>query len=95
MYYIQDSTIGRYVTFNTPNEVVKYFDVLIPRAFNMSKENYIQNLLDLGYGENDKDGVMLTNVLSEQFNIGQIKGGNYVKCDIHETVKYAQKEYGD
>ncbi len=95
MYYIQDTTFGKYVTFKTVADLVGYFENMIPRAFKISKTQYIQNLIDLGYGYNDSDGVMLTRAMSEQFNIGQIKSGNYVKCDIHETIRFQQEEYGN
>lgn len=94
-FYIQDSTIGRYVVFNTVPEVVKYLEAMIPRAFHMSKEEYIQNLLDLGYGYDDRDGVMLTRVMSEQFNVGVIKDGAYVRTDIHQAAAFTKPEYGN
>ena len=94
-FYIQDSTIGKYVTFDTVSEVVKYLEDMIPRAFKISKEKYIQNLLDLGYGYDDRGGVMLTRVMGEQFNIGVIKEGTYVRTDIHTIAAFQKDEYGD
>jgi hypothetical protein len=94
-FYIQDSTIGKYVTFNTVPEVVIYLEGMIPRAFKMSKEKYIQNLLDLGYGYDDQGGVMLTRVMSEQFNVGVIKDGSYVRTDIHTAAAFQKEEYGN
>lgn len=93
-FYIQDTTIGRYVHFDSIPEVVRYLEAMIPRAFKVSKEEYIQNLLDLGYGYDDMGGVMLTRVMSEQFNIGIIKDGNYVRTDIHEVGSFQRDEYG-
>lgn len=94
-FYIQDSTIGRYVTFNTVPELVNYLNGMIPRAFKMSRGEYVQNLLDLGYGYDDPTGVMLTRVLSEQFNVGVIKNNNYVRTDVHSIDRFQSEEYGD
>lgn len=94
-FYIQDSTIGRYVTFNTVPEVVAYFNQLIPRAFKLSRSQYVQNLIDLGYGYDDPEGVTLTRAIAEQFNIGVIKNNTFVRTDIHAIAKFQQTEYGD
>jgi hypothetical protein len=76
-------------------ELVNYFNYLIPRAFKMSRSQYVQNLIDLGYGYDDPAGVMLTRALSEEFNIGVIKNNNYVKTDIHTATAFQKEEYGD
>jgi len=93
--YIQDSTLGnKYVTFDTIPQLLNYFNELIPRAFNMSRNQFIQNLIDLGYGYDDPDGVMLTRAMSDQFNIGIVKDNNYVKTDVHESFHYHDENYG-
>ena len=70
----QDTTVGKYVQFNTVAELVNYLgNVLVPRAFNLSRKQYTQNLTDLGHGPDDRDGVTLTRALSEQFNIGVVR----------------------
>jgi hypothetical protein len=94
-YYIKDSTINRVVYFNTVNEVVSYFDQLIPRAHNVSRANYVQHLVDLGHG-NDSNGVTLTRVLSEQFDIGiERKNGKLERTDIHAASRFTDEGYGD
>jgi hypothetical protein len=93
--YIQDSTIGKYVTFNTVPELVKYFNFMIPRAFKISKEEYVQNLIELGYGYDDPQGIMLTRAMSENFNIGVIRNDTYVRTDIHTATQYQKEEYGN
>jgi len=93
--YIQDATIGQYVTFNTVQELVLYLNSMIPRAFNMPRDKYVQNLIDLGYGYDDRDGVTLTRAMAEQFNIGVIKNNTYVRTDVHSISRFQQEEYGD
>lgn len=94
-FYIYDSTVGRYVTFNTVPELVNYFNFLIPRAFKISRKEFVQNLIELGHGYDDAQGVMLTRVLSEQFNIGMVRDGSYVRTDIHAISNFQKAEYGD
>lgn len=94
-FYIQDSTVGKYVTFNHVSELVSYLTGLIERAFKMPRHEYVQNLLDLGYGYDDAAGVMLTRAISEQFNIGVIKNNTYVRTDVHSIDRFQNEEYGD
>ena len=94
-FYIQDSTLSKYVTFNTVPELVSYLKSMIPRAFNIKQEEYVQNLLDLGYGYDDIEGVMLTRAMAEQFNLGVIKNNSYVRTDVHSISRFQNEEYGD
>ena len=94
-FYIQDATINRYVTFDTLPELVKYINNMIPRAFNMSREQYVQNLIDLGHGYDDPEGVMVTRAISEEFNVGVIKNNTCVKTDVHTAAAYQKEEYGN
>ena len=92
--YVQDSTIGQYVTFNTVPELVDYLNKMIPRAFKISRSEYVQNLIDLGHGYDDPQGVMVTRVMADQFNIGIIKNGNYMRTDVHELSNFQNEEFG-
>jgi len=94
-FYILDSTIGKYVTFNTVTELVSYFNFLIPRAFKQSRQEFVQNLIDLGHGYDDPKGIMLTRALSEQFNIGVVRDGSYMRTDVHAINNFQKAEYGD
>lgn len=93
--YIQDATIGQYVTFNTVQELVSYLNTLIPRAFKISRSEYVQNLIDLGHGYDDPQGIMLTRAMADQFNIGVIKNNSYVRTDVHSISNFQNPEYGD
>lgn len=92
--YIQDSTIGRYVTFDTVPQLVGYLNLMVPRAFNMSRTQYVQNLIDLGHGYDDAAGVMFTRAMAENFNIGIVKNNSYVRTDIHEISNFQTEEFG-
>ena len=95
-FYIQDPTLGqqKYVTFNTVPELVNYLNTMIPRAFKISRAEYMQNLIDLGHGYDDRDGVTLTRAMADQFNIGLVKNGTYVRTDVHTANAFEKEEYG-
>jgi hypothetical protein len=95
-FYIQDTTIGKYVHFKTVGELVNYLgNNLVPRAFQLSRKQYTQNLADLGHGPDDAAGVTLTRAVSEQFNIGVVRNGNYVRTDVHTATSFLSEGYGD
>lgn len=94
-FYIQDSTIGKYVTFDSVPDVVRYFDQMIPRAHKMTRKQFMQNLIDLGHGYDDAEGVTITRAMSEQFNIGVVRNNSYVKTDIHTATRFVKEGYGD
>jgi len=93
-YYTQDPTIGKYVHFNNVSELVTYLEGLVVRAHKLTRKQYMQNLVELGYGYDDPQGVTFTRSMGDEFNIGVIKNGRYVKTDIHNTVTYAKPEFG-
>lgn len=94
-YYIHDTTVGKVVYFNTINELVGYYDKFIPRAYNVSKPQFVQHLIDLGHGFDD-NGVVLTRAISENYNIGVLRKGNkHERTDIFEATRFLKEEYGD
>lgn len=95
-YYIKDSTIRKVVYFNQINELVSYFNQLIPRAHKVTRDQYAQHLMDLGHGPDDSMGVTMTRVLSEQFDIGiERKNGKLERTDIHAATQFTDEGYGD
>ena len=95
-FYIHDTTIGKFVYFNTVKELVNYLkNYLIPRATNNTSQQFIQHLIDLGHGYDDEDGVMITRAISEKFDIGVVKDNKHLRTDIHSTNKYSKEGYGD
>jgi hypothetical protein len=94
-FYINDNTIGRYVYFNSVDELVTYLEGLVKRATGLTRAQYMQNLIDLGYGYDDSQGVIFTRSIAEQFEMGAInKDGGRIKCDVHEAISFLKEEYG-
>jgi hypothetical protein len=93
--YIHDSTIGKYVTFNTVPQLVSYLNTMIPRAFKMQRNEYVQNLIDLGHGYDDPKGVMVTRAMAEEFDMGVIRENKYIRTDIHELSSFQDEGYGN
>jgi hypothetical protein len=98
-YYIIDNTIRKEpFIYNSVNEIVKHLETAVQRKFRQTRRQYMQNLIDLGYGYDDVQGKVFTQSLSEYFNIGTVrKDGSLVKGNIHEVDQYSKyrTEMGD
>lgn len=93
-FYVQDSTIDKFVYFETVAEVVKYLEQVVQRAYGLNRQQYTQNLMDLGYGPDDRDGVTFTRAVADQFNIGVVTpDGKQFKTDIHTATCFERDEY--
>ena len=97
-YYIIDTTVtDKNKTFNSIEEVVKYLEGTVLRKFSLSRADYMQNLIDLGYGYDDQKGATFVQSLSEYFNIGVLRNGAPMRTNIHEATYHNKfrKEFGD
>jgi hypothetical protein len=77
---------------------VKHLEGTVQRRFNLTRKQYMQNLIDLGYGYDDDNGITFTQSLAEYFNVGVIsKDNRLIKTNIHEAsrnLKYLE-QYGN
>ena len=98
-YYIIDNTIRKEpFIYNSVNEIVKHLETSVQRKFRQTRQQYMQNLIDLGHGYDDVQGKVFTQSLSEYFNIGTVrKDGTLIKGNIHEVEQYSKyrTEMGD
>ena len=98
IFYIKDTTLGKDpIFFKTIKEVVKHLEGSVRRKFNQSRQQYMQNLVDLGHGYDDDEGKNFTEALSRVFEIGLKKPMGLLKCNIHEAALYSnyRTEMGD
>lgn len=94
-YYIQDSTLnGKYIHFKTIPELISYLEGVVFRSHRLNRQQYMQNLIDLGYGYDDAQGATFTRSLAEEFNIGIIQDGKYLKTDVHSVQAFSKPEFG-
>ena len=95
-YYVYNSTIQKYVYFNSVPELVTYLSTnLVPRATGLNRQQFAQNFSELGYGEDDREGVTLTRVLSETYDIGIVRNNTHLRTDVHAATRFNNEGYGD
>jgi len=83
--------------FNSVPELVRELEVLVKQKIGMSRKEYMQNLIDLGYGYDDPQGVTFTQAMTEFFEIGTFNNGQFKKTNVHESEYFSKykKEFGD
>jgi hypothetical protein len=90
-YYILDTQRCREpVVFNSVLDVVSALEIVVKYKFNLSRKQYMQNLIDLGYGADDSIGRTFTESMADYIEIGVVKNGRCVRCNIHEAAHHAK-----
>ena len=97
-YYIKDTTINKIIYKNNVQEIVKHLEEVCKRYHKKSRKLYMDEMVSLGHGYDDDQGVYFTELLGADFDIGVLRrDGKHIKCSIHEharDVKY-RNEMGD
>jgi hypothetical protein len=52
-------------------------------------------LEEVGHGEDDRQAVNFVRAMAEAFNIGIVREGNLMRCDITAVALYQKPEYGN
>lgn len=94
--YITDTTITpvRDVVFNTFSAAVKHLEGMSQKAFGQSRKQYMLLLESMGHGDDDTNSVNFVRAMSERFNIGVIREGRKMRCDITSAFMFNKPEYG-
>ena len=97
-YYIIDTSLGKKpIFFNKINEVVTHLEGSCKRIYNLSREQYMQNLVELGHAADEPTGRNFITSMSDRINIGLIKDNTLLRCDIFAATHYSKytTEMGD
>lgn len=90
-YYIVDTTQSNTpIVFENLKSLVKHLEGTVIRKFNLTRKDYMDNLISLGYGYDDSDGSTFTSSLSEHFNIGIIRNGRPLRTNVHEATHHSK-----
>lgn len=93
--YITDTTVRpvKDVVFNDYASAVKYLEGMSARAGQPRKEFMIL-LESCGHGEDDRGSVTFVRAMAERYNIGVIREGRKMRCDITSAFAFNKPEYG-
>lgn len=100
-YYITDTTLRppQEKTFTTYSEVISYLEGMTIRESGRSRKQLMNELMELGYGFDDRNSVAFIRNMAERFSIGVIRDAGGVlrktRCDITAIEQYQKDEFGD
>ena len=98
-YYIQDTTLPQpqqLVIAKSIDAVVKHLEGTVQRKFRLTRKQYMENLIDLGYGYDDNEGETFTQAMAEHFNIGVCQDNRFIRTSVHAARRNERNktEYG-
>ena len=95
-FYIIDTSITNggknpVVLFETTAGVISYLSEVVKRRFGQSRKQFMQNVTDLGFGEDDVAGRSFFEQMEQYFNIGVVRGDSQpIKCNIFDADKFSK-----
>jgi hypothetical protein len=97
-YYIKESIENKIWHCATVSEVVSRLEQLCYKITNLSRKQFMLEMISLGHGYDDPNGVYFTELMANKLEIGVITtDGRYKRCNIHEHARNAKyrNEMGD
>lgn len=97
MYYIVDTTVrpNKVVHVATYPEVVSHLEGMSVRAFKQTRRQRMILLEEVGHGEDDRQSVNFVRAMAEVFNMGIVREGNLMRCDITSSEFFKKEEFGN
>ena len=94
--YIADTTLApvKNVLFDNYTTAVQYLEGMSQRAFGQTRRDYMLLLESVGHGYDDNNSVNFVRAMSERFEIGIVRDGRKMRCDISSAELFSQEEYG-
>ena len=102
MYYVFDPTRPNdqgqtlVAQHDTSEKVVAHLELICPKLLSKTRQEFMSDAADLGYGDDDRRGKNFTSLMQEYVNFGIIrKDGQPIRCDIFTSEDFSKTEYGD
>ncbi len=93
--YITDTTVkpAKDVVFGDYASAVRYLEGMSARS-GQSRRDFMLLLESCGHGEDDGGSVTFVRAMAERYNIGVIREGRKMRCDITSAFAFNKPEYG-
>ena len=93
--YITDTTVSpvRDVTFTDYSLAVRYLEGMSSRS-GQSRKDLMILLESCGHGDDDRGSVTFVRAMAERFNVGIIREGRKMRCDVTSAFAFNKPEYG-
>lgn len=94
--FITDTTLkpAKDVILNDYYQAVKYLEGMTQRKFGRGRREHMLLLESVGYGSDDNQSVTFVRSIAEHFQIGIVREGRKIHCDITSAFVFNKPEYG-
>ena len=95
--YIKDTTLtpSQEKQFNSYPRAVQYLEGMSQRAYGQTRKQRMILLEELGHGADDPNAVTFVRTMAQAFDIGVVRDGAHLPCDITTIPLYQKEEFGD
>ncbi|HOS17161.1 MAG TPA: hypothetical protein PKX15_09155 [Bacteroidales bacterium] len=95
--YVIDTTLNppqekRFINYS---DLVLYLDGMSQRAFGQTRKQRTILLEECGHGADDRNSTLFVRSMQEQFQIGIVRDGRLVRCDVTALISFQKPEFGD
>lgn len=92
-FYVKDGRQIKYLS-SVP-EVVVFLELVVKEKTKMNRSEWMQHIVDLGHGSDEKSGKNFVESMQELVEIGVVRGKKLIRCSIYEATAFTDPEYGD
>lgn len=82
------------VLFYDYPSAVKHLEGMCQRALGESRKQHMLLLESVGHGDDDFQSVNFVRAMAERFDIGLVRDGRKMRCDITTAFAFNKPEYG-
>jgi len=95
--YIVDTSLTpvKEKRFDSYQTLVSYLEQVSIRAYNQNRKQRMIMLEELGHPPDNSQAVAFVNSMAEKFDMGVVRDGRRVRCDIPRIVLYQSDEFGN
>jgi len=102
-YYVVDDTKQKggqspVIMFKTVEGIVKYLEDMCQRKFGKTRQQYMYNCSELGFGDDDARGQAFCEQLEQYFNMGVIRSDSTpIRCNVFQADNFrkGKAEHGN
>ena len=97
LYYVLDTTTRpiQVATFPTYRELVAELEKLSIKKFRQTRHDRMVLLEEVGHGDDDARSVNFVRTMAEAFEMGVIREGKLIRCDVTAVEFFQKEEFGN
>jgi len=97
LYYVLDTTVRPFqvATYPTYRELVADLERISIRKYGQNRKQRMVLLEEVGHGDDDMRAVNFVRSMAEAFEMGVVREGKMVRCDVTAVEFFQKEEFGN